>query len=256
MHPLLERQIARATRPSGDLDVAVLLQLVDAAYAESDRERERNDRAALLTCEEMDKLNEELRKLAHHDMLTGLPNRLAFADFVRRAAGRAKQGERFAILLVDLDRFKAVNDMLGHAMGDALLCEVAARLRRAVREGDRVARMGGDEFAILVDGSGLPESAEQLAHRLVRSVGAPYVIRGCAMAVGASVGVAVGDPGDHDPDLLLRNADIALYQAKNEGRSTWRVYAEDADGCASDGWSDSASEASPDQNQTALLPPA
>jgi diguanylate cyclase (GGDEF)-like protein len=242
MHPLLERQIARATRPSGDLDVAAVLQLVDAAYAESDRERERNDRAALLTCEEMDKLNEELHKLAHHDMLTGLPNRLAFADFVRRAVGRAKQGERFAILLVDLDRFKAVNDTLGHAMGDALLCEVAARLRRAVREGDHVARMGGDEFAILVGSLGLPDSAEHLAHRLVRSLGAPYVIRGCAMAVGASVGIVVADPGDDDPGLLLRNADVALYRAKNEGRGTWRVYGADADGSASDGWSDSASD--------------
>jgi diguanylate cyclase (GGDEF)-like protein len=225
MHRLLERQIARATAPSGILDVAVLLQLIDAAYHEGDRERERNDRATLLTCEEMDALNDELRKLAHHDALTGLPNRLAFGEFALRAASRAKRGEGFAVLFVDLDRFKAVNDTLGHAMGDALLREVAERLRHAVRDGDEVARMGGDEFALLAFGPDLPRSAETLARRLVQSLSAPYLVRGCELSIGASVGVVVAAPGHIDVEALLRNADIALYRAKNEGRCTWRVFA-------------------------------
>lgn len=229
MHRLLERQIARATRPSGELDVPMLLELVDAAYGEADRERERNDRAVLLTCQEMDALNDELHKLAHYDLLTGLPNRLAFAGFAQRAVARAKRGEHFALLSIDLDRFKAVNDTLGHAMGDSLLGEVAVRLRRAVREGDEVARMGGDEFAILQVGPGLPESAETLAHRLVCSLSAPYLIRGCAMTVGASVGIVVAGPGHNDVDALLRNADVALYRAKNQGRCTWRVYTPEDD---------------------------
>src|SRR5664279_5631172 len=145
MHKLLARQLSRATRPSGEIDVDVLLRLVEAAYVEADRERDRLDRAALITSEEMDQLNDELRQLAHHDVLTGLPNRLLFAQFANRAVQRAKLGERFAVLLIDLDRFKPVNDTFGHATGDTLLCEVAARLRVAVRSGDEVARTGGDE---------------------------------------------------------------------------------------------------------------
>ena len=123
MHKLLARQLARATLPSGEVDLDALLRLVNAAYAEADQERDRLDRAALLTSEEMDQLNNELRQLAHHDMLTGLPNRLLFSEFARRATARAKLGESFAVLLIDLDRFKAINDTQGHAMGDALLRE-------------------------------------------------------------------------------------------------------------------------------------
>jgi diguanylate cyclase (GGDEF)-like protein len=224
MHRLLERQIARSTRPSGELDLAALVRLVDAAYVEADRERDRADRATLLTCEEMDQLNSELRELAHHDALTGLPNRLLFAEFALRAVQRAKEGEGFAVLLIDLDRFKAVNDTLGHSTGDALLCEVAARLRAAVREVDDVARMGGDEFAIVQVDSVQPQSAEILARRLVERLSSPYSIHGHVMAVGASIGIALAGPGDHDVDLLLRNADLALYRAKNEGRCTWRIF--------------------------------
>ena len=223
MHRLLERQIVRATRASGELDLAALLRLVDAAYVEADRERDRTDRATLITCEEMDQLNTELRKLAHHDTLTGLPNRLSFAGFALRAVQRAKLGESFAVLLIDLDRFKLVNDTLGHAIGDALLCEVATRLRSAVREADDVARMGGDEFAI-VQFAEQPQSAEILAQRLVEGLSLPYSIHGHELAVGASVGIVFAGPGVHDIDVLLHHADLALYRAKNDGRCTWRVF--------------------------------
>jgi len=215
--------MTRAALPSGTIDVPALVKLVDAAYVAFDQERERNDRTSLLTCEEMDALNDQLRELAHHDPLTGLPNRLAFSEFTRSAVARSKRGEPFALLLVDLDRFKAINDTLGHAMGDALLCEVASRLKRCVREGDLVVRMGGDEFAIVQLSSNLAASAAALARRLVRSLSAPYTVRGVHMTVGASVGVVLSDL-DTDIDVLLRNADQALYRAKNEGRCTWRVF--------------------------------
>jgi diguanylate cyclase (GGDEF)-like protein len=157
-------------------------------------------------------------------VLTGLPNRLAFSESAMRAVQRARQGEQLAVMLVDLDRFKTVNDTLGHAMGDALLCEVAVRLRATVREGDSVARLGGDEFAILQIGPEVPQNAENLARRLVEYVSAPYVIRGCELSVGVSVGIALAGSGSDDVDLLMHNADRALYRAKNEGRCTWRIY--------------------------------
>jgi diguanylate cyclase (GGDEF)-like protein len=222
---LLSRQIARATKRTGTLDIELLLELVDAAYCEADRERDRNNRATLLTCEEMDKLNEELRELAHHDSLTGLPNRLSFAQFAKRAVARARLGESLAVLLVDLDRFKLINDTLGHATGDALLCQVAERLRGATRETDMIARIGGDEFAVVQVGlSAQPADAESLAERLVNRLSAPYEVRRQEMNVGASIGIAVAGTGMHDVDLLLRNADVALYHAKNAGRNTWRVF--------------------------------
>jgi diguanylate cyclase (GGDEF)-like protein len=224
MHKLLARQLARATLPSGEVDLDALLRLVNAAYAEADQERDRLDRAALLTSEEMDQLNNELRQLAHHDMLTGLPNRLLFSEFARRATARAKLGESFAVLLIDLDRFKAINDTQGHAMGDALLREVAGRLRAIVRHEDKVARIGGDEFAVIQYGAELPQGAEFLAQRLVQRLSSPYSISGHELSIGASVGIVVAGPGIHDEVLLLHNADLALYRAKNEGRCTWRVF--------------------------------
>jgi diguanylate cyclase (GGDEF)-like protein len=220
VHRLLERQIVRATRVSGELDLAALLRLVDAAYVEGDQDRYRVDRASLLMSEEMDQLNNELRQLAQHDALTGLPNRLLFKEFASRAFQRAKRGEPLAVLLVDLDRFKRVNDTLGHQIGDTLLCEVTARLRSAVRKVDDVARMGGDEFAIVQVGSEQPQSAELVAQRVIKRLSAPYAIGGYDMAIGVSVGIALAGRGVDDVDSLTRNADIALYRAKHEGGNT------------------------------------
>lgn len=225
MHRLLERQVARATKSGAKLDLTVLLALVDAAYHEADVERIRTDRAMLLTCQEMETLNAELQTLALHDALTGLPNRLFFASAAIRAIQRARQGESLAVLLVDLDRFKLINDTLGHAMGDALLCQVAERLRGAVREGDTVARMGGDEFAILQVGFDSPANAEDMARRVVRGLSGPYVMHGSTLRVGASVGIVRAEnPSTDTVDLLLQKADLALYRAKHEGRCTWRIY--------------------------------
>jgi diguanylate cyclase (GGDEF)-like protein len=223
VHKLLARQLARATGRAGEVELEQLLRLVDAAYREADLERQRLDRA-LLTCEEMDELNDELRQLAHHDALTGLPNRLSFAEFAKRAVQRAKLGETVAVLLIDLDRFKPVNDTFGHAIGDALLREVAARLRAAVRSEDEIARTGGDEFAVIQYDAELVRGTEALAGRLVESLSAPYHLSGQVVEIGASVGVAVAGPGVPAVNSLLHNADLALYRAKNEGRCRWRVF--------------------------------
>ena len=129
-----------------------------------------------------------------------------------------------AVLCLDLDRFKPVNDTLGHPVGDALLRAVAARLLACVREGDTAARLGGDEFAVLQAGAGQPEAAGALARRLVEALSAPYEVLGHQVVVGASVGVALA-PGDgRDPDELLKRADMALYRAKADGRGTFRSF--------------------------------
>ena len=180
-------------------------------------------------------------RLARVDPLTGLPNRLLFRERLAEAVARAEPGggdggsAADAVLCLDLDRFKSVNDTLGHTVGDALLAAVAGRLRSAVRDTDTVARLGGDEFAILQAGatssssSGRqPWDAAALAERLVDLVGRAYLVEGHLVNVGASVGIAVlggdGGGGRADPDRALREADLALYRAKAEGRGTFRLF--------------------------------
>ncbi|MDO9712202.1 EAL domain-containing protein [Paracraurococcus lichenis] len=167
--------------------------------------------------------------LAHHDALTGLPNRILFRERLEEALARARRSGSFAVLCLDLDRFKEVNDTLGHPIGDALLCAVAARLRSELRDTDILARLGGDEFAIVQSSVNQPHDATALARRLVEVVGAPFEVEGHQISVGASVGVAVA-PGDGmDPDALLKAADMALYRAKADGRGTWRFFEPEMD---------------------------
>src|SRR4051794_16629582 len=166
-----------------------------------------------------------IRHLAQHDHLTGLANRALFRERLGRALAAARRGGGpVAVLCLDLDRFKPVNDTLGHPGGDALLRAVAARLLACVREGDTAARLGGDEFAVLQAGAGQPEAAGALARRLVEALSAPYEVLGHQIVVGASVGVALA-PGDgRDPDELLKRADMALCRAKADGRGTFRSF--------------------------------
>jgi diguanylate cyclase (GGDEF)-like protein len=166
---------------------------------------------------------EAIAHLARHDTLTGLPNRIAFQEQLESALYRPGQGGGVCVLCLDLDRFKAVNDTFGHPAGDALLVLVAARLRMCLRAEDTAARMGGDEFAILLL-SPTPGGAEALARRLGEEIGQPYDIRGQHMTVGLTVGIAFPLAGRTDADLLMRNADFALYRAKQAGRGTWRVF--------------------------------
>ena len=359
MHKLLAKQLAKATQPSGQVDIAVLCELVSAAYAESDQDRQRTERSISLMVEELDEFSsrdrehlhaklklqnirfeaavenmtqglcmfdeeqkliicnhrwldlfgvpavlgrpgtsfrdilqervasghypgrtadevyaermavhrdrrpktfeQQLRdgrivqtyhqpmaeggwvstfediterrraetQIAHmsrHDALTDLPNRVLFREHMEQNLARVRRGESLAVLCLDLDHFKGINDSLGHAVGDAVLQAAAARLRECVRETDTVARLGGDEFAILQVGAKQPAHATGLAHRIGEALAQPFEIAEHQLAIGASVGIAVS-PGDGDgPDQLMKNADLALYRAKHDGRSGFRFF--------------------------------
>ncbi len=171
---------------------------------------------------DLEELREQLHVQAYHDALTGLPNRSLFAERVAQAlAGSAHAAP--AVLFLDLDDFKLINDSLGHHAGDELLIAVAQRVRGAVRAGDVPARLGGDEFAVLARDGGAGE-AEQIAERLVKALEAPFTIDGREMSVHASVGIAVGRPGATTVDELLRNADVAMYSAKHGGKRRFTAY--------------------------------
>lgn len=163
--------------------------------------------------------------MARHDTLTGLPNRRLFQEVLgREIATVRRRGGRVAILCCDLDRFKAVNDTFGHPAGDALLRIVAERLRACLREGDMVARLGGDEFAIILADHDETRRVAAEARRIIQSLGRPVDLDGLSTAIGVSIGIAVA-PGDGDsPETLFKNADIALYRAKDSGRNAFRFY--------------------------------
>jgi diguanylate cyclase (GGDEF)-like protein len=162
--------------------------------------------------------------MARHDSLTGLANRELFAERVEQAVGYTGRGEGFAVFCLDLDHFKAVNETLGHPTGDALLRAVAERLSSCIREVDTVARLGGDEFAILQVGLKGPDDATILARRIVETVKQPYDIAGRRVTIGVSIGISMA-PGDGTSfGKLLKNADVALYKAKSDGRDTWRFF--------------------------------
>lgn len=167
----------------------------------------------------------QIEHMARHDALTGLPNRRQFQERLTQELVHAqRQGTSVAVLCCDLDRFKTVNDTFGHPAGDALLCTLADRMRRSLRPGDMVARLGGDEFAIILLGRSHPHGVGAAAKRVIEVVGQPVDIDGHLTNVGVSIGVAIGlDDGDR-AELLFKNADIALYRAKEAGRHTCRFY--------------------------------
>ena len=163
--------------------------------------------------------------LALHDALTELPNRVLFSDRLNVALqGHRHETRSVSVLCLDLDHFKEVNDTLGHGAGDTLLTQLAERLRTCVRQGDTVARLGGDEFAIIQVGHYQPDDSEVLSRRIFEVVNQPFVIEGQELHVGVSIGVALRDGTDDNPERLLKNADIALYRAKQAGRGTCRFF--------------------------------
>ena len=171
----------------------------------------------------------KIAHMARHDALTGLPNRVLLNEQLGHGLARTRRGEIVAVHLLDLDRFKQVNDTLGHPAGDKLLQIVTERLQRVVRDTDTIARMGGDEFAIVQPGIEQPSDATALALRAIEEVSKPYVIEGQHVIIGTSVGIAVGPLDGTTPDQLLRNADLALYRAKDDGRGTFRFFERDMD---------------------------
>ncbi len=170
------------------------------------------------------RLEAELEHQAFHDSLTGLANRALFANRVEHALERgARRGSTFAVLLIDLDDFKLVNDSLGHAAGDELLVLVARRLESCLRPEDTCARLGGDEFAILIEGLAGPEDAMSVSQRVLRAIGEPLVVLGTDVVVHGSVGIALASGGESVSEIL-RSADLAMYSAKNQGKSRFAVF--------------------------------
>jgi diguanylate cyclase (GGDEF)-like protein/PAS domain S-box-containing protein len=167
---------------------------------------------------------QRIAHMSRHDALTDLPNRLLFRERLAEALAGVSRGNKLAVLFLDLDRFKGVNDTLGHPMGDELLKMVAARLRHCVRDIDTVARVGGDEFAIIQTGIEKPLDTAILARRIGEAVRAPYDLAGHAVVVDISIGIAMAPNDGTDPDGLLKAADMALYGAKADGRGTYRFF--------------------------------
>ncbi len=174
---------------------------------------------------ERKQLEEQLAHQAFHDSLTGLANRALFRDRVEHAMARMRRAKRpIAVLLLDLDGFKTVNDSLGHAFGDAFLVAVAERLRTLLRPSDTPCRLGGDEFAVLVDDLLGPIDATVVAERIVEGLRQPFMIEGKEVLTTASIGLTIAESTSSDADDLLRNADVAMYRAKDRGRNRFEIF--------------------------------
>jgi diguanylate cyclase (GGDEF)-like protein/PAS domain S-box-containing protein len=167
--------------------------------------------------------------MARHDALTKLPNRVLFKERMEQAVAMFGRGLQFAVFCLDLDRFKQINDTLGHPVGDGFLVAVADRLQACVRDVDIVARLGGDEFAIIQHGIRVPDDAEVLANRIIAAFGQPFDVAGHQITAGISIGIAVAAEDGVSYETLMRDADIALYLAKTEGRGTARFFAPEMD---------------------------
>ena len=171
----------------------------------------------------------EITHLARHDVLTNLANRALFREQLQQALLRLRRGQGFAVFCLDLDRFKAVNDTLGHPVGDVLLKQVSERLLSCVRQGDLVARLGGDEFAIIQANVRDTDSTEVLAARIVEAIGKPYAINGHHIDISTSIGMTMAPRDGSDADQLMKNADLALYRTKADGRNGYSFFKPEMD---------------------------
>ena len=212
-----------------DTDITSLKE-EEARAAAAAAETYRQHLAALKKAHEATEAAHQLAlKLARHDALTGLPNRRVFAEALDKVIKRAgRGGATYAILTIDLDRFKPVNDVHGHAAGDMVLCEIANRLRDAVRESDTVARFGGDEFGVIVERDtpveGLSAAVARLAARIIDQVQQPVRVGEKSVTLGASIGIALCPADGSDSETLLQAADMAMYHAKQEGRGRFQFF--------------------------------
>ncbi|MDQ7016589.1 MAG: EAL domain-containing protein [Gammaproteobacteria bacterium] len=169
-----------------------------------------------------------LTYLAHYDSLTGLANRALFNDNLRQALARSRRKDALlGLLFIDLDRFKMINDTLGHDAGDELLRNVAQRIKNVIREGDFAARLGGDEFTVIIEGIAAISNAGIVAQKILQAMATPFTLNGQQVAVSSSIGVATYPTAGNSPEELIKNADIAMYRAKNRGRNNYQIYSDD-----------------------------
>ena len=213
-------ETVRRTAAAEELDVSVLVAPVRLGG---------EARGMLVTYRDIRKQRREEARLQHtalHDALTGLANRALFLDRVGLTLSRLRRrpDRDFAVIFLDLDGFKKVNDTLGHASGDALLLVIAERLAQCLRPQDTVARFGGDEFALLLDESGGAVEVERMAERMQTEIGKPILLDGVQACVSASIGIALARPGHEGAESLLREADVAMYQAKAAGKARHVIY--------------------------------
>ncbi len=171
--------------------------------------------------------SERLRYLAHYDQLTGLPNRILFTDRLQQAIAQSKREQRqVAVMFLDLDGFKEVNDTLGHSSGDMLLCQVAKRLTACLRATDTVARFGGDEFTIVIPELEAKDDVVRLAHKIIAEVARPYDLDGLTASLTTSIGISFYPDHGEDPNVLTQRADNAMYHAKRHGKNHHEFYGE------------------------------
>lgn len=199
---------------------------IDAAFSEMWLDGERQYVGILRDISERRRIEEHIHHMAHHDALTGLPNRVLLESRLAGALDRARRDEQpLGLLFIDLDRFKNINDSLGHHVGDQVLCEVARRLRQSVRTTDTVARMGGDEFVVLLSRLAAPGDCEPVARKILQAMKAPILAGAHELRVTASIGASIFPEAGRDSASLMRHADSAMYHAKDCGRNTFRIYA-------------------------------
>ncbi|WP_028582558.1 sensor domain-containing protein [Desulfogranum japonicum] len=207
-----------------ELDVSPLLDRQGQLYGVIEVARDVTDR--LRVEEELRESQSRLYRLAHHDTLTGLPNRLLFKDRLNHSIDKAKRNSgKVAVLFLDLDRFKTINDTLGHDVGDELLIEVARRLQNLCRIADTVARLGGDEFVFILEDIINKDGAATVARKIIASITRPFELNSHTLAVSTSIGISLYPDDSQNKDEVVKCADVALYEAKESGRNAYRFYA-------------------------------
>lgn len=174
---------------------------------------------------ELEQTQLRLKHLALHDSLTDLPNRNLFHDHLNKSVARAKRQEgMLAVLFIDLDEFKNINDKLGHSVGDLMLLSVAKRLTECIRESDIVARMGGDEFTVILDDVNSVDDTAMVAEKILEAMSVPFVLEGNKISITASIGISVYPNDSSDKDTLMKNSDTAMYMAKKKGKNNYRFF--------------------------------
>jgi diguanylate cyclase (GGDEF)-like protein len=225
-------QMAVASATQSTLDASAFTQQLMDGRSIAVAQRPMTDGGWVAVHEDITERQRAEAKIAHlarHDVLTNLPNRLQFREHLEQTLARMQPGRGCAVLCLDLDHFKAINDTLGHPVGDELLKAVATRLVQAMPASDLVARIGGDEFALVHTGVERPEQCSQLASRIIDLIGRPYDLDGRTVNIGTSIGIAMAPSDGTNADQILKAADMALYLAKGDGRGTHRFFEREMD---------------------------